>query len=111
VVAIFVPAICGNISVIRRTVPHVAKIRNFPVPHVAAVVPQPPPATPAPVAVVPPPYVAPVGTAVAPPPPIHHVLSLFPLAALLPLLFTGGSSTTPNNTPATGTIVGPPPCP
>lgn len=111
ILSVFVPAVCGNISLIRRSVPHVAKIRNFPVPHVAAVVPPAPTPSPAPVAVVPPPEYAPVATTVAPPPPIHHGFSLFPLAALLPLLFTGGSSTTPFTTPNVGTVVGPPPCP
>ena len=42
IISLFLPAKCGNLSVIRRAVPHVAAIRNFPVPHVAAVaVPQP----------------------------------------------------------------------
>jgi len=43
IIALFLPAKCGNLSVIRRSVPHVASaVRNFPVPHVAAVTaPQP----------------------------------------------------------------------
>jgi hypothetical protein len=110
-IALFVPAKCGNLSVIRRPVPHVARVRNFPVPHVAAAY-VPPPAQdvaqqPAPV---PPSEVAAVTP--LPPPPVvaHHGFSLLPLAALLPfIIHTGGGGGT--NTPGAGTIVGPPPCP
>ena len=123
IIALFLPAKCGNLSVIRRTVPHVATTRNFPVPHVAAVTaPQPCgpgmvgsyyPNCSTPVAVEQPP--APVVAAVVPPaaippPPVHHGFSLLPLAALLPfLVHTSSSSGTP--TPGAGTVVGPPPCP
>ena len=120
IISLFLPAKCGNLSVIRRSVPHVATVRNFPVPHVAAVA-APQPCAPGmvgtyypdcrQVAVVtpqPPPEVAPVVP--IPPPPIHHGINLLPLAAVLPFLFHGGGGggSTP---PSGGTIVGPPPCP
>jgi hypothetical protein len=123
IIALFLPAKCGNLSVIRRSVPHVAAVRNFPVPHVAAVTaPQPCgpgmvgsyyPNCSTPVAVEQPP--APVVAAVVPPaaippPPIHHGFSLLPLAALLPFL-VHTSSTPGTPTPGAGTVVGPPPCP
>ncbi len=116
---VYIPAKCGNISLARRAVRHVAaaRIRNFPVPHPAPVV--------APVvAAAPPTVVAPA--VVAPPPPVpvapvaavaHHGIGLLPLAAVLPFLFHGGgggSVITPflgNNTGGGGTIVSPPPCP
>jgi hypothetical protein len=110
IIALFLPAKCGNLSVIRRTVPHVAAIRNFPVPHVAAVpAPAPPQQTSVAVA---PPEQAPLVAAVAPPPPVpvsavRHGLNLWPLAGILPFLVHGSS--TPGNPPSsTGTIVGPP---
>ncbi|MDB5073725.1 MAG: hypothetical protein JWM87_4836 [Candidatus Eremiobacteraeota bacterium] len=111
VIALFLPAKCGNLSVIRRPVPHVAAIRNFPVPHVAAVTsPAPPQQTAVVVNPEPAPLVAPV---VPIPPPVavvHHGLNLLPLAALLPFLIHGSSS--PGTVvPGTGTVVGPPPCP
>ena len=111
VIALFLPAKCGNLSVIRRSVPHVATVRNFPVPHVAAAQ-APPPAQdvavqPAPL---PPPEVAAV-TPLPPPPVIaRHGFSLLPLAALLPfVIHTGGGGGT--SIPGSGTITGPPPCP
>jgi hypothetical protein len=137
IIALFLPAKCGNLSVIRRTVPHVAQqqIRNFPVPHVAAVAPPvcgPGMAGTYPnctaVAVAPPPVCGPdmAGTypnctavaAVAPPPIVpaavaHHGLNLLPLAAVLPFLFHYGGTSTPGTpgSPVSGTVVGPPPCP
>lgn len=139
-IAIFLPAKCGNLSVIRRNLPRVAAIRNFPVPHVAAVTVPPPPrivssvvpscidadgravyptGTPASAmggstAGAPPCPVAAVAavTPVGLPPvaAVHHGLNLLPLAALLPFLVNGGGGNTVPLTP-TGTIVGPPPCP
>ncbi len=124
IIALFLPAKCGNLSVIRRTVPHVATIRNFPVPHVASVAaPQPCgpgmvgsayPDCQAVAAVQPP---APQVAAVTPPIAIpaaaaaHHGLSLLPLAALLPFLVHSGSSPGTITTANSGTVVGPPPCP
>ncbi|HEX3550193.1 MAG TPA: hypothetical protein VHT53_07460 [Candidatus Elarobacter sp.] len=123
VIALFLPAKCGNLSVIRRTVPHVATVRNFPVPHVAAVA-QPcgpgmvgstyPNCSYPPVAAEQP---APQVAAVTPPigiPPAavaHHGLSLLPLAALLPFLVHSSSSPGTITPGASGTVVGPPPCP
>ena len=112
VIALFLPAKCGNLSVIRRNVPHVAAIRNFPVPHVAAVS-VPPPATQ--VAAVQPQEPAPIVAAAVPIPPVpaaaaRHGIGLLPLAALLPFL-VHGSSTPGIVNPGTGTVVGPPPCP
>jgi len=120
VLAVYVPGKCGNISLLKRSVPHVAaaKIHNFPVPHPAPVV------APA-VAVAPATVVAPAVVAPAPPIPLapvasvaHHGVGLLPLAALVPFLFTGGgggggSVVTPflGNTGGGGTIVSPPPCP
>jgi hypothetical protein len=113
VIALFLPAKCGNLSVIRRSVPHVAAVRNFPVPHVAAVsVPPPPDQTT--VAVEQPPVVAAVAPPLAIPAVAHHGFSLLPLAALLPfLVHSGGSNNVVSGsfTPGTGTVVGPPPCP
>src|SRR5947209_5551745 len=121
IIALFLPAKCGNLSVIRRNVPHVAAIRNFPVPHVAAVTQPCPPgmvgnaypdcSTPA-VAVAPPeaPPVVAAASPIIPPPPIHHGFSLLPLAALLPFL-VHTSSTPGNPPPGSAVVVGPPPCP
>jgi len=112
VVALFLPAKCGNLSVIRRSVPHVAAVRNFPVPHVAAVTAPAPPQQET-VAVVQPEPAPIVAAAVPIPPPVavvHHGINLLPLAALLPFLVH--SSSTPGTfVPGTGTVVGPPPCP
>ncbi len=114
-IAIFLPAKCGNLSVIRRSVPHVAAVRNFPVPHVAAVTAAPPPQQQT-VAVTPPVEQPPL-VAAAPPPPlvpaaVHRGIGLWPLAAVLPFLVRG-SSTPGVPPPDTGTIIGPPPpsCP
>ena len=121
IISLFLPAKCGNLSVIRRSVPHVAAIRNFPVPHVAAVA-APQPCGPGmvgtyypdcrQVAVVTPPEQAPLVAPVVPvpPPPIHHGINLLPLAAVLPFLFHGGGGGG-SQPPSGGTIVGPPPCP
>src|SRR5665213_1185192 len=87
IVAIFLPAKCGNLSVIRRNVPRVAAVRNFPVPHVAAVAAPPPISIPA---------------------AAHHGIGLLPLAALVPFLFHSSSSSNiiPGiPTPGTGTVV------
>jgi hypothetical protein len=125
IISLFLPAKCGNLSVIRRNVPHVAAVRNFPVPHVAAVaVPQPCPAgmvgsaypdcSSTVAAEQPPPVVAAVAPPLAIPPPVHHGFSLLPLAALLPFLVHSSSSNSVTSgifTPGTGTVVGPPPCP
>jgi hypothetical protein len=107
-IALFLPAKCGNLSVIRTPVRHVANVvRNFPVPHVAAIAPPP-----RPVAAIPPPAPAPV-VAAAPPPAaivpaaIHHSAGLWPLAALIPFI-VGTSNSTHTVTPSVGTIVGPP---
>lgn len=122
IIALFLPAKCGNLSVIRRSLPHVAAVRNFPVPHVAAVTQPCGPGMvgtaypncsyPPPVAEAAPPVVAaaPPPPAIIPPPPVHHGISLLPLAALLPfLVHTSNTPGTP--TPGAGTVVGPPPCP
>ena len=108
-IALFLPAKCGNLSVIRRAIPRVATVRNFPVPHVAAVVA--PPAQEVAAAQQPPPAEV---AAVAPfiPPPVaaaRHGFSLLPLAALLPFVIHSGGGG--SSTPGTGTITGPPPCP
>jgi hypothetical protein len=118
VLAVYVPGKCGNISLARRAVRHVAaaKIHNFPVPHPATVVAPAvavAPATVAAPAVVAPVPAVPLAPAVAV---AHHGIGLLPLAAVLPFLFhggSGGSVVTPflgNNTGG-GTIVSPPPCP
>src|SRR5579884_2748470 len=109
-IALFLPAKCGNLSVIRTPVRHVANVvRNFPVPHVAAITPPPPP-----VAVIPPATPTPV-VAAAPPPPaivpaaVHPGAALWPLAALIPFLVHASTTTSTTPTPGVGTIVGPPP--
>jgi hypothetical protein len=117
-IAIFLPAKCGNLSLIRRTAPHIAAVRNFPVPHVAAVTAPRPPQRQT-VAVAPPVEVPPAPlVAAAPPPPIaippavHHGFNLWPLAAVVPFLVHGSS--TPGSPPVNGgSIVGPsaPACP
>jgi hypothetical protein len=114
IIALFLPAKCGNLSVIRRSVPHVAAVRNFPVPHVAAVTVPPPPQQTT-VAVAPPVEQAPLVAAAVPPiVPIvaRHGLNLWPLAAVVPFLVRG-SSTPGSPPPSSGFIVGPPPpaCP
>lgn len=112
IISLFLPAKCGNLSVIRRAVPHVAAVRNFPVPHVAAVtMPQPP--VQEQVAAVVPVEPAPVVAAAIPPAPVvaaHHGFSLLPLAALLPFLVHGGGGGG-TTVVGSGTVVGPPPCP
>ena len=111
IISLFLPAKCGNLSVIRRNVPRVAAVRNFPVPHVAAVAVPPPPEQTA-VATEQPPVVAAVAPPLAIPPPVHRGFGLLPLAALLPFLVhtSSASSVIPGTTvPGTGTIVGPPP--
>jgi hypothetical protein len=111
VIALFLPAKCGNLSVIRRSVPHVAAVRNFPVPHVAAVTaPAPPQQTAVVVNPEPAPLVAPVVPIPPPVAAVHHGLNLLPLAALLPFLVHGGGNSG-TFVPGTGTVVGPPPCP
>jgi hypothetical protein len=123
IIALFLPAKCGNLSVIRRNVPHVAAVRNFPVPHVAAVsVPQPCPPGMAGTAypdcqsvvadVQPPPVVAAVAPPIAIPAAVHRGIGFLPLAALLPFLVHSGSSNSVipgTSIPGTGTITGPPP--
>jgi hypothetical protein len=125
IIALFLPAKCGNLSVIRRNVPRVAAVRNFPVPHVAAVsVPPPPDQTT--VAVEQPPVVAAVAPPIAIPAAVHHGIGLLPLAALLPFLVHSSSASSviggPPGPPGTGTVIGvppphvckcppPPPCP
>ena len=118
IISLFMPAKCGNLSVIRRAAPHVAatKIRNFPVPHVAAataVAPPVPIVAAAPAAVVAPaPAAVPIVAPVA-----HAGLGFLPVLGLLPFLFHGGGgggivSTFAGNTGGGGgTISGPPPCP
>jgi hypothetical protein len=107
---VYLPAKCGNLSYVFEKNVKIAQKPAFPQPHplVAAAqnfpAPQPPlvaatgvsGTTPA-VSPIPPPFIPP-----------HH-LNLFPLAALLPFLINGGSSTNPGPNP--GTISGPPPCP
>jgi hypothetical protein len=126
IIALFLPAKCGNLSVIRRNIPHVAAVRNFPVPHVAAVTaPQPcgpgmegtayPDCRQVAVVQPPPPVVAAAAPIPPPPVPVHHGIGLLPLAALLPFIVQPSSSTTNviggTPIPGTGTVVGPPPCP
>ncbi len=127
-IALFMPARCGNLSLIRRSTPHVAaaRIRNFPVPHpappVAADVPPPvalvPPAgtdtvaAAPPVAIVPPP--APATPIVAPVTP--HAVGLLPVLGLIPFLFSGGGHSSIANIIAPvngggGSVIPPPPCP
>ncbi|MBV8370074.1 MAG: hypothetical protein JO036_14270 [Candidatus Eremiobacteraeota bacterium] len=121
IISLFLPARCGNLSVIRRNVPHIAAVRNFPVPHVAAVAaPQPcgpgmvgsyyPDCRQVAVVTPPAPLVAPVVPVPPPPIPVHHGINLLPLAAVLPFLFHGGGGGG-SPPPSGGTIVGPPPCP
>jgi hypothetical protein len=114
VLALFMPAACGNLSLIRRAVPHVAeaRIRNFPVPHPApvAAVPEAPPAAPLAtedVAAAPEPLApAPPPTAIVAPA-VHERMSLFPLLALIPALFGGGATSGGGST----TVIPAPPCP
>jgi hypothetical protein len=111
--AVFLPAKCGNLSVIRREY-HVAQVRNFPVPHPPRYVAyQPPPPVTAYTQPQPPTYVQPIPPPpITVPPPVHHGINLLPLAALLPFVVRSSGSTTPGSPPGgTGTIVGPPPCP
>jgi hypothetical protein len=112
IVAVFLPAKCGNLSVLRRALPHVAAVKNFPVPHVAAATAPPPPPAPAQdvaVAAPPPPPPAPETAAVAiPAAAASHGLGFLPLIGLLPFLFGGGGG---GNTGGGTTVVAPPPCP
>lgn len=113
IVALFVPARCGNLSVVRRPRPHIAQA---PVVKAVASVPSPGP-TAAPVAEAPA-FVAPQAAQPTPPPytsvaestPAHHFrwwpLLLVPIAAML-INGHGGSTTGPTIT--TSTL--PPPAP
>jgi hypothetical protein len=111
VISLFLPAKCGNLSVIRRNVPHIAaaKIRNFPVPHPYPVVASASVAAgpPAPAASIPP--IAPMVAAASVIPTAavahHSLLGLIPLAAIIPVITHTGGGTPP--TPPSG----PPPCP
>lgn len=110
IVAVFMPAKCGNLSVLHRPLPHVAAVRNFPVPHVAAVsVPAPPPAPVVAVAAPAPPPPAETAAIAIPPPVVHHGLGLLPLVGLIPFLFGGGGGG--NTVTGGGTVIGTPPCP
>jgi hypothetical protein len=125
IVSVFMPAACGNLSVIRRPVPHVAAVHNFPVPHPRPVAAAPEPAaTTAPEVAVAPAAVL-VPEAAAPPivaPATHARVPLFPLLALIPALFSGGGGSSPIAAPIVnavgggggdggGGVVAPPPCP
>jgi hypothetical protein len=108
---VYLPAKCGNLSYVFQRETRVAQKPNFPVPHPLVAAAQ---SFPAPQ----PPLVAATGVSgttpavspIPPPPiPIHHGLNLWPVAALVPFLFNGGSSVIPP--PSGGTVVGPPPCP
>lgn len=122
-IALFLPAKCGNLSVIRKPIPHVAQARNFPVPHPprytsyqpcapGMVGTEYPNCTQVAVQSQPAPLVAPALPPAVVPPPIHHGINLLPLAALLPFVIHSSNTTTPGGPPpGTGTIVGPPPCP
>ena len=113
-VALFVPARCGNLSVVRRPRPHLARVSAV---RAVAAVPTPTPApTAAPVAVAPA-FVAPEAPAPTPPPyesvaqstPTHHFrwwpLLLVPIAAML-VSGHGGSPSMPG---ITASAVPPPP--
>lgn len=114
-VALFVPARCGNLSIVRRTRPHLAKAPA--VKAVAAVPPPTPAPSPAPDAA--PAFVAPPAPQATPAPyaavaqstPSHHFrwwpLLLIPIAALL-VNGHGGSGSTPAITTST---LPPPPAP
>lgn len=114
IISLFLPAKCGNLSVIRRNVPHVAaaKIRNFPVPHANPVITTASIAAGPPVATAPLAPAAPMVAAVSVVPAaavVHHgLLGLIPLAAIIPAITHTGGGTTTTTTPNTS---GPPPCP
>lgn len=115
-VALFIPARCGNLSVVRRARPHIAKA---PAVKAIAAVPTPTP-VPSPVAApAAPAFVAPQAPQATPPPyasvaqstPAHHFrwwpLLLVPVAAML-ISGHGGSANTPG---ITTSALPPPPTP
>ncbi len=96
VLALFMPAICGNLSLIRKNMPVVAKVA--PPKTVAKIAPPPPPP---PVAVGAPPQV--LGVETAPPPPadtavaataVHHASLLPLLLGIIPFITGGGGGGT-----------------
>jgi len=107
VVALYVPAICGNLSLLRKPAVHVANYRPAPKPVVAA---QPPPPAPeAPPVTAPAPEVAEAAVpapapVIAAPPPSRPKLGWLPL--LIPFLLGGGGGSG-GSTPSQG----PMPCP
>lgn len=114
-VALFIPARCGNLSIVRRPRPHIAKVQAI---RTVAAVPTPVPApTAAPVESAPA-FIPPQAPQTTPPPyesvaqstPAHHFrwwpLLLIPVAAIL---FNGHGGST--NAPAITTSQVPPPPP
>lgn len=94
ILALFMPAICGNLSLIRKNMPVVAKVA--PAKTVAKVAPPP-----APVPVGAPPQVLGVETAPAPPADtvvtaaaVHHVSLLPLLLGIIPFIAGGGGGST-----------------
>ena len=115
-VSLFMPARCGNLSVIRRNVPHVAAAKVAPRPVAARPMVESAVAiAPAPIAPVAAPIVeAPVIPAAIIAPVVHHSLGILPLlGGLLPFVVGGGGggSTAGGNTGGGGSVTGPPPCP
>ncbi|MBV8726830.1 MAG: hypothetical protein JO233_03515 [Candidatus Eremiobacteraeota bacterium] len=94
-VRLFMPASCGNLSVIRTPViMHLAKRPPLPPRHIETAAASPPPPTPAPVA-----------EASPFPPPPHHLGGLLPLLGGIILLLIGS----PGPGPGPGPIPNPPP--
>jgi hypothetical protein len=93
-VTVYVPAKCGNLSVLHTPVRHVAAVKAASAPAPVVEAPAAPAEAPPPVAVAPAPAEFPTPTplaAIPPPPPVHH--SLLPLLGgllLLPLIVLAG---------------------
>ncbi len=113
IVHIYIPMICGNLSVLRTPRKQVAMRPPLPPRHIFAPVPPPP----APVAEIPPAPIVPQSVAqqippVAPPPVVHHPKLFWPIvgAAVLAAVIIGSSrrGNTNNNTPPGGPAVIPP---
>lgn len=112
IIALFVPARCGNLSIVRKPAPAVA------VAPAAAIVPQPAPETPPPAmpAVVlpqaPAPTTAPIQNFIAAGPPVTHHFRLWPLLLIPIVAFFAGHGGTTNVPPLTNApLRAPPPAP
>jgi hypothetical protein len=105
-VTVYMPAKCGNLSVLHTPTKRVAAVKaaTAPAPPVAEAPPPaaPPPEAAPPVAFAPAEFPTPTPlSAIPPPPPVHHsILSFLPLLAIIPLALIGAHTAAPGFLPA-----------